>query len=206
LLGAVLDGIQPDMLPIIYFVRHGETDWNAEGRLQGQKDIPLNDLGQVQAAEVGAIIARLAANPLGLAYWSSPLTRTRETMSILRTVLGLPASAYQVDDRLKELTFGRWEGFTWPDVEATWPGLAARRLADKWNTAPPEGESYAMLSERIMGFLPLIDRPSVVVSHGGVGRALMAMIGGLAQDEAAASTVRQGVVYVFEDGRVRVAS
>ncbi|QCK85475.1 histidine phosphatase family protein [Phreatobacter aquaticus] len=189
-----------------YFVRHGETDWNAEGRLQGQRDIPLNDVGRVQAEEVGTILSRLVERPEDLAYIASPLSRTRETMELMRGRLGLHRSAYRQDDRLKELSFGAWEGLTWPEVEIRNPKLAAARIADKWNVAPPEGESYEMLTGRIAPFVETMERPCVVVSHGGVGRALMALLGGLTREHAAEVYVRQGVVYAFNEGRFEVIS
>jgi probable phosphoglycerate mutase len=194
------------MTSLFYFVRHGETDWNAEGRLQGQRDIPLNDVGRVQAEEVGTILGRIAKRPEDLAYVSSPLSRTRETMELMRRRLGLHQTAYRQDDRLKELSFGAWEGLTWPEVEVKNPKLAAARIADKWNVAPPEGESYEMLARRISPFVETMERPCVVVSHGGVGRALMARLGGLAREHAAEVYVRQGVVYVFNEGRFEVIS
>ena len=96
--------------PKIYFIRHGETDWNLEGRLQGQKDIPLNDVGRVQAEETGRKLQALAPHYEDLAYVASPMTRTRETMEILSRTLGLHPEAYKLDERLGELTFGAGEG------------------------------------------------------------------------------------------------
>jgi probable phosphoglycerate mutase len=95
-------------------------------------------------------------------------------MEIARQAMGLDPAGYQVDDRLKELTFGDWEGFTYRDIERVDPGWIARRQADKWLFQPPGGESYQMLSKRIVAWLETIDRPSMVVSHGGVGRVLRA--------------------------------
>ena len=188
----------------LYFVRHGETDWNAEGRLQGQRDIPLNDVGRVQAEEVGAILARLEPRFEDLAYWSSPLSRTRETMELMRSRLGLHPPAYRLDDRLKELSFGAWEGLTWPEVEAHSPAIAASRLADKWHTKPPEGENYEDVATRLGAFVATLERPSVIVSHGGVGRTLMALRGTMDRVRASEVFVRQGVVYVFEGDRFTV--
>ncbi|WP_296579285.1 histidine phosphatase family protein [Phreatobacter sp.] len=188
----------------LYFVRHGETDWNAEGRLQGQRDIPLNAVGRVQAEEVGAILARLEPGYADLAYWASPLSRTRETMERMRARLGLHPPAYGLDDRLMELSFGAWEGLTWPEVEAHSPAVAASRLADKWHTKPPQGENYEDVATRLRGFVATLDRPSVIVSHGGVGRTLMALRGTMDRVRASEVFVRQGVVYVFEDDRFTV--
>jgi broad specificity phosphatase PhoE len=187
----------------LYFIRHGETDWNAEGRLQGQRDIPLNDLGRVQAEEAGVILKGLAVDPGDLDWWVSPLGRTRETAERARTAIGLHPTYYRTDDRLRELTFGRWEGLTWKDVRKSDPGGAAVRERDKWRAVPPEGESYEMLTARVAGFLPELRRETVLVSHGGVARVLMTMIGGISPANAAGADIWQGRVLVFENGACR---
>src|SRR3954463_14447361 len=90
----------------LYFIRYGETDWNAEARLQGQRDIPLNGFGRAQAEEAGARLRGLVLRCEELDYVASPLGRTRETMERLRETIGLAPPTYRLDDRLKELTFG----------------------------------------------------------------------------------------------------
>jgi broad specificity phosphatase PhoE len=97
-------------------VRHGETDWNAEARLQGQRDVPLNSFGRVQAEEAGARLRGLVPNYEGLDYVASPLGRARGTMELMRAAIFLPPESYRIDDRLKELSFGSWEGLTWKEV------------------------------------------------------------------------------------------
>jgi broad specificity phosphatase PhoE len=187
----------------LYFIRHGETDWNAEGRLQGQRDIPLNDLGRVQAEEAGVILRSLADRPDDLDWWVSPLSRTRETAERARTAIGLHPTYYKTDDRLKELTFGRWEGLTWKELRQFDPQGAAERKKSKWTAVPPEGESYEMLTARVADFLSVVRRETVLVSHGGVARALMTLIGGIDPKMAATADIWQGRVLVFEAGRCR---
>src|SRR3954447_1502056 len=101
-------------VPTIYYIRHGETEWNAEGKLQGTRDIPLNDLGRKQAAKAGAILADLFANDgrtdASLQFVASPLTRARSTMELVRRALRLPPDDYALDDRLREIGYGDWEG------------------------------------------------------------------------------------------------
>ena len=123
--------------PTIYFIRHGETDWNLEGRLQGQQDIPLNDVGRVQAEEAGRRLQALVPHVEDLDYVASPMTRTRETMEILRETLGLHPDAYRLDERLVELTFGVWEGMTWKEVRKAEPQLAALRERTSGTTSRP---------------------------------------------------------------------
>jgi probable phosphoglycerate mutase len=189
----------------IYFVRHGETDWNREARLQGQRDVPLNARGRAQAAETGRRLAELLPDVAALDFVASPLGRTRETMEILREAMGLAPDAYRLEDGLKELTFGRWEGLTWREVRAREAAAAARRENDKWNFVPPEGESYAMLAERVVPLARGLDGDTVVVSHGGVARALLAGLAGVAEHQAPRIDIWQGKVLVIEPGRYRWA-
>lgn len=184
----------------IWFLRHGETSWNREGRLQGQRDIPLNDLGRAQAETAGIRLAALA--PVADLPWIvSPLDRTRRTAELAREGAGLPAEGYALDDRLKEITFGRWEGLTWPEVRKADPAGAAKREIDKWGFAPPGGESYAMLVERIRPWIDALESPCVVVAHGGVARAMMHVIAGVPEHEVTALDIWQGRVLLLEPGK-----
>jgi probable phosphoglycerate mutase len=187
--------------PTIYFVRHGETDWNAEARLQGQRDVPLNDFGRVQAEEAGARLRGLVQRYEDLAFVASPLSRTRETMERLRETIGLAPSAYRADERLRELSFGRWEGLTWKEVRRADPKGAAGRERDKWGYAPPGGESYAMLAERVAPALDELTRDTVVVSHGGVARVTLALRCGIGHAEAPIVDIWQGRILVIEGSR-----
>jgi broad specificity phosphatase PhoE len=189
----------------IFFVRHGETDWNAEGRLQGQQDIPLNRIGRLQAQESGERLKALMPAFAGLDHVSSPMRRTRETMELMRESMGLNRQGYRLDPRLVELTFGAWEGLTWKDVRKLDPVEAARRERDKWGFVPPDGESYAMLAARVRPVLELISRDTVVVSHGGVARAFLALTCGVSHRNAAGLDIWQGQVLVIEKKAYRWA-
>src|SRR5438552_14601489 len=120
--------------PVLYYIRHGETDWNVETRLQGQHDIPINANGRAQAGRCGEVLrelfARDAINPAGLDFVSSPLGRTRETMERLRTELQLDPATYRTDPRLVEVGFGQWEGFTLAELGARFPDAIAARERD----------------------------------------------------------------------------
>ncbi|MGO4735602.1 histidine phosphatase family protein [Bosea sp. 2KB_26] len=195
------------MLPLtishrLFLVRHGETDWNREGRLQGSKDIPLNELGREQAAEAAGRLRKLVQGYDGLDFVASPMERARETMEILRYRLGLPPKGYRIDERLRELTFGTWEGFTWREVRKSERELALARERDKWGFVPPEGESYRMLAERIRPVLEGLTGETVMVSHGGVARAVLALVGAVAPGEAAMVDIWQGKILMVSDGRV----
>ena len=188
-------------IPTIVFVRHGETDWNVEGRLQGQRDIPLNDTGRAQARRNGEVVAREIPEAAGFDFVSSPLGRARETMEIVRTAMGLDPAAYAIDPRLIEITFGELEGSTYQEVEKRTPGWASARDANKWDFLPPGGESYHMLSDRIIGWLQTIRQPMVVVAHGGVGRVLRAYLLGLDKLESVSADFRQDRVFLWRDGK-----
>lgn len=189
----------------LFFLRHGETDWNAEGRLQGQKDVALNALGREQAARAGRTLKKLLSaqglDPHALSFQASPLSRTLETMALAQVELGLCREGAALDGRLKEFTFGGWEGKTWPEVCREDPEGAAARDRDKWHFRPPGGESYADLAARLRPWLAEQQAPAVVVSHGGVARALMHMIGGLCTERAPTADIFQGRVLVFSPTR-----
>jgi probable phosphoglycerate mutase len=194
--------------PTLYFARHGETDWNRERRLQGQHDISLNALGRTQSARCGAILrhllARAGRSASDYEYVSSPLGRARETMELMRTELALPPEDYRTDARLMEMSFGRWEGYTFAELQARESqGLAARER-DKWGFVLPGGESYAQLVVRVADWYATVERDTVVSAHGGVCRALIAHLG-IAQPEIASTgDIGQGVIYVFGgDGMTR---
>ncbi len=192
----------------IIFVRHGETPYNAENRLQGQRDIPLNARGRDQARAVGRTLrARIGREIDGIetaqTFVASPLERTRETMEIVRAAMDLPAKSYRIDPALMEITFGAWEGLTWSEVRARDPTGAAARRADKWDFVPPGGESYAMLVERLRPWLVALEQDAFVVSHGGVARAFMMILAGVPGQIAARTPIDQGRALDFGEGRFR---
>ncbi len=179
---------------LIYVIRHGQTDWNAESRLQGQKDIPLNDTGRQQATGNGmALAAILGGDAAQFDFVASPLGRTRETMERLRHAMGLDPTLYRTDERLKEVSFGDWEGFTLPELKRSVPERIAERRKVKWDFIPPgdDAESYEILSWRIAAWLKDVNRPTVCVSHGGVIRALFKLFGEMDEDEAASAAIPQ---------------
>jgi broad specificity phosphatase PhoE len=185
----------------LYLIRHGETDWNAERRLQGQRDIPLNDRGRAQSARCSDILrALLAASGRvaeEFAFISSPLSRARETMEIIRAGLSLTPQHYVVDNRLAEMSFGRWEGLTYAEIRALDRTGLAMRERDKWNFCPPNGESYAKLCARVSDWQAELVGDAIVAAHGGVARALMVVLGIRSPAEAPLGDIAQGVIYEF---------
>ena len=155
----------------LYLARHGETDWNAAGRWQGQTDVPLNERGRAQARELAAL-----ARGLGVAaVASSDLLRARATAEIVAAALGLEVGALHPD--LRERCFGCFEGLTREEVAARHPEAWSRYLADP-GPAPPGGETRAELLGRLLPALAAaaasLPAPLLVVLHGGSMRALLA--------------------------------
>jgi probable phosphoglycerate mutase len=190
--------------PTIYYIRHGETEWNAQGRLQGGRDIPLNDVGRKQAADAGGILVDLFArdgrSEQSLTFVASPLGRARSTMELVRDTLQLPPNVYAVDDRLREIGYGDWEGSTLAQMQVSDPDVFAKRQAEKWTVPPPGGESYASVQARVSDWYDQLTADTVAVAHGGTARALMVALGIETPAGAADLTIEQGTVYVFNGG------
>lgn len=189
----------------IYVIRHGQTDWNAEARLQGGRDIPLNALGRRQATANGVALGDMIGHDADrFQFVSSPLGRARETMERVREAMGLDPKAYAIDRRLIEISFGDWEGLTLAEVEDRYPGVLADRDADKWHYLPPgeRAETYAMLSDRVQDWLKSLTGPTVCVCHGGVMRTLFRAIEGLDAAEASNLPIHQDRIARIESGRM----
>lgn len=192
---------------LIYMIRHGQTDWNAEGRMQGQKDIGLNEIGRQQASENGRKLAQILGDSAGdFDFVSSPLGRTRDTMERLRAAMGLDPTQYRMDDRLKELSFGDWEGSTLPELAQVSPDRVAERARQKWGFIPPgdDAESYEILSWRIGAWLKSVEMPTVCVSHGGVIRSCFRLIGDVGEDEACEMNIPQNRILKIDRDQKRI--
>lgn len=155
-----------------YIVRHGETSWNSEGRIQGHADVPLSDRGRAQIRQLDL---RLTAVEFSAVY-ASDLTRTMETAAILASLSVRPQAAPE----LREFSYGEWEGLTLKDAEASDPALFAKRLArSRQDFAAPGGETTADVLERVRGFVEQTRARSapgdrlLVAAHGGSIRALL---------------------------------
>lgn len=192
------------MSPLVYFVRHGETGWNAEQRLQGQADTDINSRGREQADRNGRRLAELIEHPADFDFIASPMRRTRETMERIRIAMGLEPTAYRTDARLMEVHFGDWQGHTFAELEARQKGSTAARSRDKWNFVPPgvHGESYQMLLERVRPWFEALERPTVCVTHGGVIRAIFRLVANTPPREAAALEISQDRVLKLEGGKL----
>lgn len=163
----------------LYLVRHGETDWNRDARYQGQRDIPLNATGRAQAQRNGECLRALLPQLAEADFVSSPLSRARETMDILRAALNLPTEGYTFDARLMELHYGHWEGQLTSDLSLADPEGVAGKNADPFGWRPRGGESYADLENRCIPWIAGLERTTVAVTHGGVTRVMRGALLGL---------------------------
>lgn len=188
----------------LYFVRHGQTDWNAEFRFQGQQDIPINALGRQQAERNGETLRAVLTNPEAFDFVSSPLSRTRQTMEIIRGKMGLPHNEYGTDKRLLELNYGDWEGQTIDEMQRSHGEMSEARNRNKWEFVPPGNgaESYAMLSLRFESWLNETLKHTVCVTHGGVLRCIWRLIGGLSADEAGKLIIPQDRILQMKNERL----
>jgi probable phosphoglycerate mutase len=167
----------------LYVLRHGETTWNTERRMQGTKDSPLTERGRQQALAMGRTLRReLAGEPGPTRFFRSPLGRARETADIIGCEIGLDPAEWRDDPRLAELGYGQWEGFNWKEIEVTHPTALADWRADPHGYCPPGGETHFELSRRSAAVLAEIAASgtrTVIVGHGVSGAVLRGLNLGL---------------------------
>jgi broad specificity phosphatase PhoE len=183
----------------IYLVRHGETEWNAQGRFQGQMDSPLTRNGREQAEHIGRRLADVVAKDTQMHV--SPLGRTRQTADILRQFRRYPAPVFEA--RLQEVTVGSWDGLTFSDIDGLWPGRLDGSTAFDWYFRAPDGERFEAAVSRIQAWLEELDGSVIAVSHGLLGRLVRGVYLGLPQAEALCLPVPQDVIWHLRGGQVR---
>jgi probable phosphoglycerate mutase len=200
--------MNPFAWPELFFTRHGQTDWNAEGRYQGIRDIPLNAIGRAQADQNGLLLQELFErnhrSPDEFTWHVSPLSRARETMDRIRACITGPLPEVRIDPRLIEVSFGVYEGRLHTELADGELAIAGERDAEFWHFRPPEGESYADLAERVEEFGRTLTGPAVVVAHGGILRVLRRLIEDFPAEKAVNWFPPQDSVVHFLDGRSAV--
>jgi probable phosphoglycerate mutase len=185
--------------PPIYFVRHGETDWNVQGLIQGWTDTPLNGKGHVQADAVARALLNVPGFSPDFAFVVSPLQRARQTMGYIAGALALEPQQISIEPAVTELGFGVWEGKPFWELKAS-PVYPAHP-EDRYFWRPDAGESYEDGHARINQWLDTLDRPTVVVAHGAIGRCLIAEMAGLPRRDLVELVMRQGYYCRLEGGK-----
>ncbi len=188
----------------IYFVRHGETEWNRDRRLQGQSNSALTERGLKQARDVGVLLRQLVGAGDGMPIIASPLKRALRTAKVICGALDRDPAGLRTDDLLKEIGFGRWEGMTFEEVAAADPENLARFERDRWGALPPDGESYALMAERARQWLrdSSAMEEIIVVAHGEFGRVLRGIYCGISPEEMFGLDVPQDVVFRLSEGTI----
>jgi broad specificity phosphatase PhoE len=185
--------------PPVYFIRHGETDWNVQGLIQGWTDTPLNPRGHIQARAVAQALISVPDFSPDFNFVVSPLLRARQTMGYMAEALALEPQQISIEPSVTELGFGVWEGRPFWELKAS-PVYPAHP-EDRYFWRPERGESYEDGHARINRWLDMLDRPTVVVAHGAIGRCLIAEIAGLPRRDLVELVMHQGFYCKLSDGK-----
>ncbi|WP_082724717.1 MULTISPECIES: histidine phosphatase family protein [Paracoccus] len=183
----------PD-LPDLYLMRHGQTEWNAEGRMQGRLDSALTPLGVAQARRQAWLLRDLT----GLARYASTAGRAQQTACIV-----FAGADFLSDTRLHEIDIGHFTGRTGEALRAEHPALFAGGALD-WYDRAPGGEHFAGLQARVRAFLRELSGPALIVTHGVTLRMLRLEAMGLPLSRLAEMPVLQGAVHLVSQGRHRM--
>lgn len=182
--------------PRLLLVRHGETEWNRQGRFQGQIDVPLNDNGREQARKAAEFLKGVE---LDFAV-SSPMLRPKETAEII--LQHHPNLSLRLEDGLKEISHGLWEGQYENEIEESFPGLLAQ-----WKTVPetvqmPEGENLQQVWERTLitwrSIVASCEGTGIVVAHDAVNKAILCLLFNLGPEHFWSFKQGNGAVTVID--------
>jgi broad specificity phosphatase PhoE len=179
----------------IIFVRHGETDWNKNGLIQGSVDTDLNETGHGQAKFVAALLAKQDIDWADFHIVVSPQRRAQQTAEYIQNALKRDMDS--VDERVRELGFGIWEGKPFWELKASpvYPADSESRFF--WR--PELGESYEDGVARVSDWRASLTKPTLVISHGAVGRCLMGSFTKLGPRDLVNLPTPQGKFCVLQD-------
>jgi broad specificity phosphatase PhoE len=184
---------------VIYFVHHGETEWNRAGRFQGRHDSPLTPEGRRQAARVAALLEQELPPPRDVALVTSPLGRAVTTAGIISDKLGLPVVG---DDRLVELSLGDYEGLTREEIEAQSGASLAGAARFDWYLRAPGAEDVGAVLARLAAWLAERRQTTIAVGHGVAGRLLRGVYAGLDREAALRQPVVRDGVFKLAGGAI----
>lgn len=188
---------------MIYLVRHGQTEMNLQGRIQGQGDAPLTEAGRTLAAKIGQKLAEDIGNSAA-SIFTSPLGRATQTAEIIADTLHNETSVIE-DQRLAEVNLGEWDGLTIAEIDHGWPQARTSAPKGEWFFNAPKGESFESFLQRNAAFLQevySIDASvKIIVTHGISGRVLRGLHAGLGRQETVNLPVPSDAYYIMrEDG------
>lgn len=182
--------------PDLLILRHGETEWNLAGRMQGEADSPLTELGQAQAAAQGRLLDRF-----GISGWNIACSPQGRSTGTARIALQGDMSEVVLDDRLVEITLGAWSGVSRRDIMRTAPHLFESDDGMIWYDHAPGGEGLEALYARTGAFLSDCKGPTVVFTHGITSRMLRCHALGLDPGAFSELPGGQGVIYHLAGGQ-----
>lgn len=188
----------------IYLVRHGETDFNLEGRYQGQLDSPLTEYGMEQVSDVAHMLSVTLNDMDSVGVFSSPLGRTLQTTKIICNALDYDFGKVKLDDRLMEVSLGSWNGLTIREIETKFPGALRNTSQYDWYFRNPDGETYEAVVARVSSWLESIKGfPRVIaISHGLVGRILRGVYAKFEKTKTLQLDVSQNTIFKLSSGNI----
>jgi probable phosphoglycerate mutase len=189
---------------MIYLIRHGQTRWNRDGRIQGQLDSELTDLGVEQAHAVGRLLRGHVVGQSSVEIESSPTGRALATARIVANEVGLDVTAIRMTQLLAERHMGRWAGLTLDEVERAYPTIDVRRTIDDPAFVPPGGESFDALAARARSWLAggRAAAVTIAVTHGLIGRTIRGAYQGLSPAATMAGRHPQDRVFRLHAGAI----
>ena len=186
----------------LFLVRHGQTEWNLIHRIQGHSDSPLTAAGVEQAKAAGRLLRAVLAGQSAVLV-SSPLGRARSTAEIIARQLGIGPARIQIDPRLREVSWGEWDGCSRDELEALEPGVW-QRLQQDWGFAPAGAEPYPDAACRLRDWLLSLSagEPVIAITHGMAAAILRGLVLGLGGNETLALERPQDALFRVRLGRV----
>lgn len=189
---------------MFYLIRHGQTEYNVQRRLQGGSDSPLTPVGIQQARNVGHALRKIIGDAGGWILESSPLPRARATAEIVREMLD-PALPLRVDDRLREVSLGSWEGLTDEEIEKGWPSACIKESVRRaWAYHCPDGETLESARARLTDWLSKAEGSKrIAVTHGIAGSIIRGIFAGLAEEQVLRLPVENDLFFELHNRTIR---
>jgi broad specificity phosphatase PhoE len=190
---------------MIYIVRHGQTAWNLQKRKQGQKDSPLTLKGIQQAKDISVILKNETSKIEKFDFVVSPQWRCQQFASILCELNNKEFSKCIFEEKLREHSFGLWEGKTEEEIENVFPGFLQKRYKPEnyWSYIVPKGESYELLYNRVGEVVDKYREKNIVfICHEMVSKVMRGYVLKLKPDEILPLKHKQNIVYRIDDGKL----